>query len=105
MPYKVINTDKYDDEVFSIVFHIATESGDKKRALNYLDEIEKRTMILADFPETGSVPRQPILRKQGYRFLVVAKHHAVFYKVFHERKEVILYHIVDTRRNYIKLIK
>lgn len=105
MPYKVKNTAKYDDEVLEIVYHIAKASGDRKTALNYLDEIEKKTLILADFPEAGSVPRNAILRKQGYRILTAAKHHSVFYKVDHDRKEVILYHIVDTRRDYIKLIK
>jgi len=105
MAYTVRNTDKYDDEVFEIVLHIATASGDKKTALDYLDEIKGRTMILADFPESGSLPRNATLRKQGYRVFVVAKHHAAFYKVDHEKKEVMLYHLVDTRRDYIKLIK
>lgn len=105
MAYTVRNTDKYDDEVFEIVLHITTASGDKKTALDYLDEIKERTMILADFPESGSLPRNATLRKQGYRVFVVAKHHAVFYKVDHEKKEVMLYHLVDTRRDYIKLIK
>ena len=105
MAYTVRNTDKYDDEVFEIVLHIATASGDKKTALDYLGEIKERTMILADFPESGSIPRNATLRKQGYRVFVVAKHHAVFYKADHEKKEVMLYHLVDTRRDYIKLIK
>lgn len=104
MPYIIRNTDKYDDEVFEIVLHIATSSN-KKIALDYLDDIKQRTIILADFPECGSIPRNAVLRKQGYRILVVAKHHSVFYKINHEKKEVILYHLVDTRRNYIKLIK
>ena len=105
MSYKVINTDRYDDEVFEIVLHIATVSGDKKTALDYLDEIKEKTMMLADFPEAGSEPRNAAIRKQGFRTLVVARHHMVFYKANHERKEVILYHVADTRRNYIKLIK
>lgn len=105
MAYKVKATNKYEDEVFEITLHIATIAGDNKIALNYLDEIQKNTLILADFPEAGSVPRNATLRKQDYRILVVAKQHAVFYKINHKKKEVILYHIVDTRRNYAKLIK
>ena len=105
MSYTVKNTDKYDDEVFEIVLHIATASGDRKTALDYLDEIQERTMMLAEFPESGSLPRNATLRKQGYRVLVVAKNHSVFYKVDHEKQEVMLYHIVDTRRNYIRMIK
>ena len=73
MAYAVKNTDKYDDEIFEIVLHIATASGDRKTALDYLDEIQERTMMLAEFPESGSLPRNATLRKQGYRVLVVAK--------------------------------
>ena len=105
MPYAATSTDKYDDEVFETVLHIASAVGDKKPALDNLDEIEKHTLILADYPEAGSLPRNAVLRKQGYRVLVVAKHHSVFYKIDRNKKEVILYHLVDTRRNYAKLIR
>ncbi len=105
MSYAIKTTDKYDDEVFEIVLHIANAAGDKKPALDYLDEIEKHTLILADYPEAGSVPRNATLKKQGYRVLVVAKHHSVFYKIDHDQKEVMLYHLVDSRRNYLKLIR
>ena len=105
MAYIIKNTEKYDDEIFEIILHIANESKDNKIALNYLDTIVKNTSILAEFPEAGSEPRNATLRKQGYRIIVVAKHHLVFYKINHDKKEVMLYHVVDNRRNYIKLTK
>lgn len=105
MAYKLIRTDKFDEELFDIICYIASSSGDKNIALNYLDEIEEHAKILETFPEAGSQPRSSILRKQGYRAFVLAKNHIAFYKINKEKKEVVLYHIVDARRNYIKLIR
>lgn len=42
-------------------------------------------MILSDFPDSGSIPRYAILRKQGYRVLIVDKN-LVFYKTNHLNK-------------------
>jgi toxin ParE1/3/4 len=58
---------------------------------------------LSDFPESGSIPRYAILRKQGYRVLIVEKHLA-FYKVDKEIKLVTIYAVVDSRQEYRNLI-
>lgn len=60
-------------------------------------------MKLSTTPYMGSYPRYSILRKQGYRVLIVQRH-LVFYKVDDERKEVILYAVVDSRQHYVNLI-
>ena len=44
-----------------------------------------------------------LLRKQGYRVLVVERH-LVFYKVSEEQKIVTIYAVVDGRREYKNLI-
>ncbi|NMB28091.1 MAG: type II toxin-antitoxin system RelE/ParE family toxin, partial [Tissierellia bacterium] len=51
----------------------------------------------------GSIPRYSILKKQGYRVVIVEKH-LIFYKVNEEKKTVIIYAIVDGRREYQNLI-
>lgn len=103
MQYKLIRTDKADEQLREIIFYIAEDSGSVEIALNYLDKIESAVNILKEFPYTGSYPRYSILRKQGYRVLIVERH-LVFYKVFLEKKEVIIYAIVDGRREYKNLI-
>ena len=101
--YKVERTDKADELLHRIVLMIAKNFG-VDVALKKLDEIEAQIMLLATEPEMGVVPKYDILRRQGYRVLILKKD-LVFYKVDHEKKEVMLYHLVDTRRDYIKLIK
>lgn len=103
MKYKIIRTDKADEQLREIIFYIAEDSGSIDIALDYLDKIEATINNLEDFPKSGSIPRYSILRKQGYRVLIVEKH-LIFYKVDDDKRIVIIYAIVDGRREYKNLI-
>jgi len=103
MKYKIIRTDKADEQLRDIIFYIADDSGSIDIALNYLDKIENAINRLKEFPMSGSEPRYSILRKQGYKVLIVERH-LIFYKVNESKKIVIIYAIVDGRREYRNLI-
>lgn len=103
MKYNIVRTDKADEQLREIVFYIADDSGSIDIALNYLDKIEKAISQLEDFPMSRSIPRYSILRKQGYRVLIIERH-LVFYKISEDKKEVIIYAIVDGRREYRNLL-
>lgn len=103
MKYKIIRTDKAEEQLREVIFYIADDSGSVDIALKYLDKIENAINRLADFPMSGSIPKYSALRKQGYRALIVEKH-LVFYKVNGKDKTVIIYAIVDGRREYRNLI-
>ncbi len=103
MKYKINRTDKADEQLREIIFYIADDSGSIDIALNYLDKIENAIKQLEEFPMSGSEPRYSILRKQGYRVLIVERH-LVFYKVNESDKIVTIYAIVDGRREYKNLI-
>mgnify|MGYP001033099322 FL=1 len=103
MKYKIVRTDKAAEQLREIIFYIADDSGSIDIALNYLNKIEKAIKRLEDFPMSGSIPRYSILRKQSYRVLIVERH-LIFYKVNEDKKEVILYAVVDGRREYKNLI-
>lgn len=103
MKYEIIRTDKADEQLREIIFYIADDSGSVDIALNYLDKIEEAIGRLEDFPMSGSIPRYSILRKQGYRVLIVERH-LIFYKVNEKRRIVTIYAIVDGRREYKNLI-
>lgn len=103
MKYKILRTDKAEEQLRSIIYYIADDSGDVDIALRYLDKIETAINRLQDFPESGSIPRYSILKKQGYRVVIVERH-LVFYKINEEEKTVTIYAIVDGRREYLNLI-
>jgi toxin ParE1/3/4 len=98
-----MRTDKAEDQLRDIIYYIADDSGSIDTALIYLDKIEESINRLKEFPNSGSIPRYSILKKQGYRVVIVEKH-LIFYKVSEENKTVIVYAIVDGRREYQNLI-
>lgn len=103
MKYRVLRTDKANDQLYSILQYIAEDSGSIDVALNYLDVLEAEIRKLETAPHMGSYPRYSILRKQGYRVLIVGRH-LIFYKTDDEKREVIIYAVVDSRQHYINLI-
>jgi len=103
MKYKIMKTGKADEQLREIVFYIADDAGSVDLALNYLDKIETAIRRLEDFPASGSIPRYAILRRQGYRVLIVERH-LVFYKINEVEKTVTIYAVIDGRREYRNLI-
>lgn len=103
MMYRVLKTDQAEDQIHDLIHYIADETGDIERALAYLDKMEKTIEKLEEFPESGHIPRYSILKKQGFRVVIIDKHLA-FYKVNHQDKTVIIYTVVDGRQEYMRLI-
>jgi len=103
MAYQIVRTAKADEQLRDIVLYRAEVAGNAEAALEFLDRLKQKIDRLADFPESGSFPRYGALRARGYRVLIAEKH-LVFYKVDKERKMVIVYAIVDGRRDYLNLI-
>ena len=103
MKYKIIRTDKADEQLRDIIFYIADDTGNLDIALNYLDKIDTAIRRLEDFPESGSIPRYGILRRQGYKVLIVERH-LVFYKINKAEKLVVIYAVVDGKREYQNLV-
>lgn len=101
--YEILRTDKAEDQLRQIIYYIADDSESVDIALRYLDKIEQAINRLQEFPNSGSIPRYSILKKQGYRVVIVEKH-IVFYKVNEADKIVIIYAVVDGRREYKNLI-
>lgn len=103
MKYRILRTDKFEEQLRKVIFYIADDSGSIDIALNYLDKIETALDISEDFPDSGCNPKYSILRKQGYKVLIVERH-LIFYKTDKENLTVIIYAIVDGRREYRNFI-
>ena len=103
MAYRIVRTAKADEQLRDIVLYRAEVAGSAAAALEFLNRLKQKINRLAEFPESGALPRYGALRARGYRVLIAEKHLA-FYKVDKERKMVIVYAIVDGRRDYLNLI-
>lgn len=102
MSYRILRTDRASDQLFDLIQYIAADAG-VDTALRYLDNLETAILNLAHFPYSGTVPRYSILKKQGYRVLIVERH-LIFYKVDEEKQTVMIHAVVDGRQEYKNLV-
>ena len=103
MRYRIIRTDTADFGIRKIVLHVA-QNFDVETAMEKLDEIEENILLLEDNPYLGTAPKYPVLRRQGYRVLVLKKD-LVFYKIDEDKKEVVVHVVVDQRQDYLRIIQ
>ena len=100
MKYEVIRTDA---GIRKIILYIAQNFGNTV-ALEKLDDIEKRILQLGEDPYIGTNPRYSILRRQGYKVLILEKN-LVFYKIDEVNKQVVVYAVIDQRQDYLNIIQ
>lgn len=103
MTYKVLRTDTADGLIRKIILYIAENFGNEV-ALQKLDVLEKSILSLGDNPYIGTEPRYTVLKRQGYKVLILEKD-LVFYKIDEVKKEVMVYAVVDQRQDYLKIIR
>ena len=103
MKYEVIRTDTAEAGIRKIILYIAQNFGNTV-ALEKLDDIEKRILQLGEDPYIGTNPRYSILRRQGYKVLILEKN-LVFYKIDEVNKQVVVYAVIDQRQDYLNIIQ
>lgn len=103
MKYNIVRTDTADAGIRKIVLYIAQNFG-RKTALKKLEEVESEILKLGSDPYIGTEPRYPVLRRQGYRVLILEKD-LVFYKVDEINRRIVIYAVVDQRQDYLNIIR
>jgi len=101
--YRVYRTDTADALIRNIVLYIAENFGNEI-ALNKLDDLEKSILKLEENPYIGTEPRYTVLKRQGYKVLILEKD-LVFYKTDENQKVVTVYAVVDQRQDYLSIIR
>ena len=69
-----------------------------------LNDLEASILALVDNPYIGTEPRYTVLKRQGYKVLILDKD-LVFYKIDDERKVITVYAVVDQRQDYLSIIR
>lgn len=92
-----------DSQIRSIILYVAEKFGNDI-ALKKLNDLEKSILTLENNPHMGTAPKYLVLKRQGYRVLVFEKD-LVFYKINEDKKEVIIYAVVDQRQDYLNIIR
>lgn len=103
MKYEIIRTDTADTQFRDVLFYIADDAGDVDIALAYLDKLEHAIGLLAVQPYDVVITIHPSLRRMGFRVIIV-EDHLGFYKIRERDFTVIVYDVVDARRDYTNWI-
>ena len=103
MKYTIVRTDIADIGIRKIVMYVA-RNFENDVALQKLDYLENNILLLADNPCSGIIPKYRVLKRQGYRILILDKD-LIFYKIDESKKEVIIYAVVDSRQDYLSIIQ
>lgn len=103
MKCEVIRTDTADSLIRKIILYVAENFGDDV-ALEKLDYLEEAIMNLGDNPYIGVEPKYNVLKRQGYLVLILEKD-LIFYKVDDNKKQVIVYAVVEQRQDYLSIIR
>jgi len=101
--YRVYRTDTADALIRNIVLYIAENFGNEI-ALNKLDDLEKSILKLEENPYIGTDPRYTVLKRQGYKVLILEKE-LVFYKTDENQNVVTVYAVIDQRQDYLSIIR
>ncbi len=101
--YRINRTDTADSMLYKLIMNIASHF-DVDTALKSLDEIEENINLLSENPYIGVDPRYMVLKRQGFKVLIIKKS-LVFYKINEEEKLITVYAVVDARQDYLDIIQ
>ena len=103
MKYNIVRTETADAGIRKIILYVAQNFGSDV-ALEKLDEIESRISSLSNDPYIGTAPKYPVLKRQGYKVLILSKD-LVFYKIDEAKKQIVVYAVVDQRQDYLNILR
>ena len=103
MSCQIIFTDTAKADLRDIAVYIADISKDKNLAIRFVTELQKETEILKQFPESGAIPKDRVLKSNGYRFLV-HKDYLLFYLYQKEENKAYVMAVFNSKRDYMRVM-
>ncbi len=104
MSFKVKFTDTAKEDLRNIATYIAEQSGDRNIAINFVNQLREKTKILVDFPESGAIPDDRIMKNSDYRFLVHGEY-LIFYHYTPKDSTSYILSIFNSKRDYSRVMR
>ena len=104
MSCQIVFTDTAKSDLREIAFNLVELSKDKKLAIRYVKELQEQTLVLERFPEIGSIPKDRVLKSNGYRFLT-HKDYLIFYLYNKQENKIYIMAIFHGKRDYMRVMK
>ena len=79
MSYHVRITETAKQDLREIAFYIAEHSMDNETAKRFVMELREQCKRLVDFPQSGAIPKDHVLRSLDFRY-IVHKDYLIFFK-------------------------
>lgn len=102
--YSLLFTETAKQNYLDIGRYIANESKNIDIAIKFIQKLQKETERLKNYPNSGILPKDRFLLSVGYRFLIYGDY-LTFYKTDEVEKKVIIYAVINGKRNYSKFLK
>lgn len=104
MNCKIMLTDTAKADLREIALQIADLTRDRQQALRFVKELQEQARILEQFPESGALPKDRILKSSGYRFLVY-RDYLLFYRYQREENTAYIMAIFNGKRDYMRVMR
>ena len=104
MSGNVIFTDTAKSDLLDIARSLAERTKDKTLAIRFVRELQQETNRLEQFPESGALPRDRVLKSSGYRFLVHGEY-LLFYLYKKEENIVYVTAVFHGKRDYMRVMR
>lgn len=104
MNCQIVFTETAKSDLRDIAVYIADLSKDKNLAIRFVKGIQEQTKILEQFPESGSIPKDRVLKSNGYRFLV-HKDYLIFYQYEKADNKAYIMAVFNGKRDYMRVMK
>ena len=104
MKCQIVFTDTAKSDLREIAVYIAERAKDKTIAIRFVQELQAEVKILETFPESGAIPKDRILKSNGYRFLT-HKDYLLFYVYRREENTAYVLAVFNGKRDYMRVMK
>ena len=100
----VVFTDTAKSDLRELTHYLAEVSKDKNLAVRFVKKLQEKTKNLESFPESGAIPKDRLLKSNGYRYLV-HDDYLIFYYYDKPVNKVYVLAIFNGKRDYLRVMK
>lgn len=104
MSYQVRITETAKQDLHEIAFYIAERSMENDIAKRFVMELRDQCLRLTDFPQSGAIPKDRILRSFDFRYIVY-KDYLIFYSIDEAQKTVNVLAIFNSKKDYLRVMR
>ena len=103
MKYEILWTQNDEDQLSEHSIYIALNTGDVNQALSFIDKIKEESNKLNEFPYRGFNPNDSIIRRKGYKGLIIGSF-ALLYKIYDNDRKVVIEAFIHLKSDYKHLL-